>query len=699
MDDLFGTVSAALGRKQDEASTMRDMLNADQLPPPAYKMNWQGQPMEAGTGNIQNNPSGFDSSIVLNAVKNASLQPEQMGNKVPLPKPLTEADKRNIVDVQETGLGEGALHVVSNIGANIIGGLHGLATLVTGGGMEKAANNVNADIQNRTYQPTTEGGKNVTEALESPYNPMNWVPIGGRKAGELTLKTLNSPAAAAGVETGINAIPLVFGFKMGGKDINLPQPMTAKSVGVDRPMDIQNNINSPEKVPAQQTTSNQAPPELKITPPENYVGNPLPLDKQNARVQTLQRIGISDVRKSAIEGDQAAASSDYQTSKLDNPSGTLLKSTINQEKQALQNHAEQIVHDTGSTIGTDQSTLYNRGNIILAPLDNLKSYFDQKTNELYKEADSRAGNVPIEMPKTQEYIGGDKADFTGSVEGEALLKGINARMKSLGMMDEQGTPQAVTVQQAEQLKQYLNNQWQPRTARLIRKMKDSIDDDVLSSAGEDIYQQARAMRAIRAKTIDDPNGIAKIMDSSGPDGVNRSVPVEKVADTLAGMPVDQLNHIVNTLKNVPEELKPQAQEAINEIKGHFANKVYEIGSKNQGQWNSKGVNNYLKNNKEKINQLFTPEEISKFQDLHDAGNILNIDTSYPGAAVQSNNLVQRGVLTGLRAGGAATGGFFGGPVGAAAGDIAGAAVGKKIADKAALKSTQKRVVKLSDLPK
>lgn len=456
-----------------------------------------------------------------------------------------------------------------------------------------------------------------------------------------------------------------------------------------------------EQARARVTPDDRLPAETGVTPePTNFLDSApesaTAVDKAS-RAATLQRIGLSEARASAITGDAKAAATDYQQSKLTNAAGDYMRSVLDNERAGLTNYAESIVRDTGGTIGTDSSALYSRGNTILAPLDKLKQWFDSETSKLYKEADAKAGGQPVSMPKTQEFVGGDQAEFLGTTEGESLLKGVKARMKSLGMIDGDGNPQPVTVKQAEQLKQYLNNQWQPRTARLIRCLKDAIDEDV-TSTGPDIYQKARAMRAMRAVTLDDPNGIAKLLDASGPDGINRAVPVEKIADTITGLPADQLGHIVKTLKNVPKELQPQAEAALAEIKAQFANKILDAGSSRVGQWGARDVSKYLNNNAARLQQVFTSSELDKLNDLNNAGHILAKDQSYPGAAVQEHNLVQRGAMAGVRSGATAVGGALGGAPGAAAGGFVGDMAAKALGERSALKSTQKRVIKLSDFP-
>lgn len=566
-------------------------------------------------------------------------------------------------------------HVVTSIGSQILGGWHGLATLASGGTLKDAAEAVTAAQERGTYQPQGEMAQKGAEALASPYNPMNWVSLLGKKAGEVSQDLGASPAVATGIETAVNAAPLLLLMK--GKE-------AAKSGASDEKVPLK--LVKPE-------TAASPEPNLDLTPAE-----------QMARANTLKRIGMNEARESAITGNPKSAATDFQTSKVDNPAGNYVRSVLDNERQALVNHAEGIVEGTGGTVGTDSAALYSRGNTIIAPLDKLKQWFDNKTSELYKAADEKAQGVPMQTPKLHEFVSGDQAEFLGTTEGESLLKGIKARMKSLGMADAEGKPLPTDVASAERFKQYLNNVWQPRTAKLIRGLKDSIDEDVTSTAGEDIYKQARAIRAMRATTLDDPNGISKLMDASGPEGVNRAVPIEKVPDALIGMPKDQLAHVVKTLQNVPKELQPDAQAALSEIKAHMANKVLEAGNKTATQWNARGVDKFLNNNASKMDTLFSKEEIAKLEDLRQAGKILSKETAYPGAAVQEHNLVRRGVMGAIRAGSTAVGGGIGsiaGPagaaVGAAAGEYAGGGLAAKFGERAALRAAQKRVVNLRDV--
>lgn len=440
------------------------------------------------------------------------------------------------------------------------------------------------------------------------------------------------------------------------------------------------------------------PPKFVEKVPQAEGGQSLGIGEQARRKDILRRVGVGELRNSAVQGDAKAAATDYQMSKLDNAQGQHMSRVMQSEREALSNFAERVAEDTGGTRGTDQAANLQRGTNIVAPLDGIRDFFDNRTKALYKVADQRAKGKPFDTAKTREIVA-DKSEFLGTTEGEALLRGVRARMEKLGMTDADGTPQRTTVQQAERLKQYLGNQWTQRTSHLIKRLKEAIDDDVLSAAGEDIYKRARALRAERARLLDDPQGIARILDSEGPQGINRAVAVERIGDVMSTLPVAQFSHIVSVLTNAPAELRGPAQAALAEIKSHFANKVAEIGNKTQAQWNSKGVSNYLNDNSARLRVLFSPEELQRFADLNDAGHILKFDSSYPGAAVQAHNLTRARAVEGMMTvAGTTVGGAMAGPVGMAAGAAFGNALGhrfsKGITERAGLKAAKKRTTDL-----
>jgi hypothetical protein len=431
--------------------------------------------------------------------------------------------------------------------------------------------------------------------------------------------------------------------------------------------------------------------------------------EQAAREQTLRDIGLTEVRDSAVTGDTKATGTDFQTAKLDNAPGDRMSGVIDNERQALQNYAGQLTDATGGSRGLDSPALYQRGEAMAKPVEQLGDYFDGEIKKAYAAADAKTQGMPVDLSTTGNFLNSNRADFLGTVEGKQLREGVLARMRDLGMMDEDGNVQPSTVQQAERLRQYLGDQYTPRTGRLLGKMKDAIDDDVTKAAGSDIYANARKTRELRSTLLDDPTGIAKLAPPDDRLGINRAVPLEQVPDYVTNLPVDQFAHVVKTLRDVPTDSKPELQQsaasALNEIRSHFANNVEKAGNSTQGMWNTKGVNEYLNKHQMKMAEVFSPEELSRFKTLADAGNILKMDRTYSGPAI-AHNLAVRGVLGAVEkaahgagtALGAAVGVHLGAPEGfAVAGSAAGSGVSKlasKISDKALMSRVESRIRKL-----
>jgi hypothetical protein len=414
--------------------------------------------------------------------------------------------------------------------------------------------------------------------------------------------------------------------------------------------------------PASEVTRPTAPAET----PEAAVPNApsaLPPEQQANRAATLKAVGLDDsaLRDSAVSGDAKAAATDYQQSKLDNEGGQKAAAQFSKERDALSNYTDQLVADSGGTTGLDETSLHNRGSAILQPLQDLSDHLDDKISTLYQRADAAAGGQPVELSNTAKALA-NKPEFIGTTEGQQLLRGASAYLRQTGIADDAGTVGNATVQQAERFKQYLNNQWSPRTARLIRTLKDSVDDDVTGSAGGDVYAEARAARAARANLLDNPQGVASLLDTSGPNGINRAVNVERVPDAVARMPVDQFGHIVDTLTRMPAEMQPQAQGALGEIRSQFMQRMQEQAQKYKGPWNNRGVTQYLNNNSAKLAKVFSPAELQRMRTLNDAGHILEVDRSYPGAAAQGHNLATRLAVGAVKHGAGAIAAHVGGPL-------------------------------------
>lgn len=577
---------------------------------------------------------------------------------------------------RDVGALETAANVTSGIGANIIGGWRGLYELAKGGpdALERSAAAVGEEQQNRTYQPETEIGKNLTEAANLPGEMV------GKAAGYMGGKALDvtgSPAVATAVETGLNAAPMLLGLKKGA------------NAAIERPA-----VASDASSALKKQFENVKNPISEVAKSEGA----LPIAEQNARAQILSRVGIDEARKSSLTGEAKSAASDFQQSKLDNPGGDLMRRVFDKEKQALQTHAEKIINDTGGSVGMSEDNLHARGTSIASPFDAIRDVMSEARKNLYAKADeAAAGNPSVSLSSLQDFLKKDSA-FEGVSERGDLRKGIRAYLKEQNIIQPDGSLSPITAKSAEGLRQYINEQWSPKTSGLAGKIKGLIDEDVLDKGGTDLYKGARELHKQMKDTLDNPNGISKLMDYDPRNPINRSVPYEKIPDFVTRLPADQFQHIISVLKNAPSELAGPSTAAIGEIKSHIVNKILDEGNKYKGAWNAKGVEKVLKDNSKKIEMIFTPEEMAKLGDLNEAGKILQVDTGYPGAAVQQHNLLVRNAINALPAAGAGAGAYVGGTLGAAVGAGMGTKLAGKIEARSSLSSAQKRLTKISDMP-
>jgi len=111
----------------------------------------------------------------------------------------------------------------------------------------------------------------------------------------------------------------------------------------------------------------------------------------------LRDIDLQEARESAITGNTKETGTDFQTGKLDGTAGDRMTGVIDKERGALQGYAGQLAGSTGGTRGMDQGDLYNRGNVIAKPVEQLSDYFDGKIKESYAATDAKTKGMPLDL--------------------------------------------------------------------------------------------------------------------------------------------------------------------------------------------------------------------------------------------------------------------------------------------------------------
>jgi len=439
-----------------------------------------------------------------------------------------------------------------------------------------------------------------------------------------------------------------------------------------------------------------------------YAETSLPVDEQMARAKTLSRVMGPDFQAdmAAIQGKGKERATNYATSNTDTSVGNYLKDKFTDEQNRLSRYMDDRIKETGGTAGLDESSVYKRGNVILKPLQDLETYFDNATADIYKQRDAIAKEVPVTADNILSKLN-DRTLVEISDPAERLAKTAKVKMQQLGMIDDAGNLLPTDAYHAELFRKWLNQNWSREANQLHKALKGAVDDDVIANldTNSPLYKDARALVELRKNTLDNPKGISNILDAEGPKGINRKVQIEKIAQNIADMPVEQFTHVVDTLKNVPADLQPSATKALSEIKAQFANQL-------AAKKTPKQITDFMNANSEVMNRLFTPDEMGKLRDYHNASHILATDTGYKGAAVQKINVEKKlGTKVGeqlLQKGAAAgaefvTGGAGMGVPAVVTHEVIGSRLAKREAkrqakaEEKALQATQQRFVPLGDL--
>jgi hypothetical protein len=624
----------------------------------------------------------------------------------------------------------GALDVAGGVGETLTSGALGFAGQLAGGAASYAGRFLPGGDWDRAQrwankvqqEVSTAGGlygEPETTTGQTIQKGMNW--IGGKisafasGAGQKTLDITGSPTLASTVDATLQALPQLAAAKLAQRmsgGTSEPEAIPQPAVAGFAPDSI---VKAPQAT-GQAVVGGTSAPEValaakSIQPTVETPSVPIPeaIDHapgdlgpalQAQREAILARVGHQSARTSAVTGNGPATMFDFDSAKSLSEAGQMMRQQIDSETAANAAFASKIQQATGGTAGLDQASLNARGDTIDAARAGLQQWHDNQVASQYAAARTALGDTPVKLNSLAE-IAPDPAKVSGTPQGLAFKAQLDKVMQSLGIADPQGNILSTSVNNAERLRQWMNSSWKPETSGFITELKNALDTDVTQAAGKDVFEQARAARTLQAQQLQNPafERIAGLSDAKN---------FEAIPDAVARLPSDQLAHVVNVFSNMPEGLQPLGTQALQEIAGHYANRIVEAGTPKAvgGSWSDIGVSKYLQNNNARLAQVFTPEGMNMIGDLNQAGKITAMDKRYIGAAGQSQNFLQRGLVYALpklggMAGGAA-GSLLAGPLGAGSGALAGEAAMSQMSQKMqaayARKQMQQRIKPLGPGP-
>jgi hypothetical protein len=212
-------------------------------------------PLAYSQQQAQQAPPSFDPLAYAQAVV---ADPSRKTEAAALPE--TKSGVQKALDEMNSSnpVSEAAGHMISGVGHTILGGYKGLLTLAGGGSGAEAEGQVNKEAA-KTFQPTTAGGKAITGALESGYNPLNWP----QKGADILADKSADLGAPPSLSTAIKAAPTAIMGALGLK--GAPAASEVTTAAAETAQNMINAAASGKSMGAASTAANimQISPELQ----------------------------------------------------------------------------------------------------------------------------------------------------------------------------------------------------------------------------------------------------------------------------------------------------------------------------------------------------------------------------------------------------------------------------------------------------
>lgn len=207
--------------------------------------------------------------------------------------------------------------------------------------------------------------------------------------------------------------------------------------------------------------------------------------KQAARQAFLESQGIKPTTAQVTR-----TADDFQAQQELAKTSTGVRAALEQQEAALTSRFNTAIEKTG---GEGQPI----GSPVTDVIVSKATQLDNTIGDLYKTAREAAATEKIvrfdglekkvrELAPSNRRAGGNVEAFVGDMQAKGIL---DKDMKVVGKVD---------VETAEDLRELANELYDPANPfgnSILRKLKDSLDDDVFKAVGEDAFKESRAAKA------------------------------------------------------------------------------------------------------------------------------------------------------------------------------------------------------------
>lgn len=411
----------------------------------------------------------------------------------------------------------------------------------------------------------------------------------------------------------------------------------------------------PAPTPAQSVTrapAQSAPTRLFYPPQED---GPQFATKNSESDVTARRETLRDVnplggnlmtndRRGAVTGDWDETGNEYQTAKIPDAPGQLLRDQIASENQTLHN-ATQAQHDATGTEAlnnVDRDTLEQRGGVVRDAIHAIEDHFNGAANGFYATARAVMGDRPMmTMPRVQQILLDASHDVNPTAA--SLRSAAQTKLQQLWSVgDTRGNVRTLpaTVGAAERFHEFLNESKHNDSASLVRKLKNATDLDIAeNTGGSDLFKAARNVIQHR-ETMLEPDGVNELRRPKDRNKIDNEVAKHEIMDHVVNQDSEHFEHFMNVLRagaHLSPEVAAKSAAATREIQAHMIAKMHTAARGDGGAWNAR--NFYKAANRFSTNMPAAfrgnPGVLENLRTINRAGNILKMDRSYPGAVAQA----------------------------------------------------------------
>jgi hypothetical protein len=296
-----------------------------------------------------------------------------------------------------------ALQNLSGLGATILGGFKGLKSLVTGKGAEQAGQDVSQYVQEHTINPEPNTAASIiSKGLSSGANPLTWpsrfANLAGDESSQLATQMGASPETAgkvgATVNTGIQAIPLVLGFK-GAQAISAKQAEAAANA--PKP-DVQAQLN--QTMADKSVGAASTAPDLSKASPELQAKVADSLKKgQTINPETLSRHIEADTLPIPVPltKGQAMQDVDVISQEMNNRGASGLSKVYKAQNDALVANIQELRDKAGPDVFSTNPV--EHGDTLIGAYKAKAAVADADISAKYQALkDANGGQFPVDAP-------------------------------------------------------------------------------------------------------------------------------------------------------------------------------------------------------------------------------------------------------------------------------------------------------------